>query len=707
MARSYTTDGPWSSFARAPLARSVIFMAMGCALVGLFKPPLLVTAIIAAMALIIFLYFVLRSTTYSTRWKRGVGFSVWMFAFGMLWATLRHPGTSPQNIIHHVGNEGPWIVRLQAINRLAETQLRADAEVIGRHDGENWENSNGTIMLTALRQPGDPPMKVGDRLLIRAPMKKIQRVADPGGFDRQVWAAARGIELELFATRQQYHPFDHRRTWIDPFAIMRSRISSWVEDAGLERSSQALVKALVLGQRDELDSEQKTAFARSGTVHILAVSGMHVGIIYMILSVPFQFFGERRNVRIIRGVAVLAGLWAYAGITGGAPSIVRATIMFSMLTVADMFRYRTDGLNTLAAAMFLLLLFDPSNLWNIGFQLSFLAVLGIVVIYRPLLSLWSPRWKFLRLLWSLAAVSIAAQAFTTPVSIYYFKAFPLLFLPANLIVVSAVSIAVYLAVAMLFLQMIPAVVAPIKWWLQLILEAIARTTSWFASFPDAYPSLRIDLAMCIIFYVLIISIIGYWYWKWRSLAHAFQLSFLLMLLLWGNTALRTNTSNTLTLYDERNGIMASIAQGRRMSIMMTPDKDLQSNYTSKKIEQHRNARGIKEVEVIPWHGSKPIHMGQLTVSAAGRWKSEHFDLLFIDDPSFAIRDLRSKLDAVVIHDMPKVPEGLLESAAAVSDRIVLAGKNSWRTREHVAHWCMERNILFHDIFAQGAFVLQR
>ena len=100
-------------------------------------------------------------------------------------------------------------------------------------------------------------------------------------------------------------------------------------------------------------------------------------------------------------------------------------------------------------------------------------------------------------------------------------------------------------------------------------------------------------------------------------------------------------------------------------------------------------------------------MGQLTVSAAGRWKSEHFDLLFIDDQSFAIRDLRSKLDAVVIHDMPKVPEGLLESAAAVSDRIVLAGKNSWRTREDVAHWCMERNIPFHDIFAQGAFVLQR
>jgi competence protein ComEC len=709
MARAFTSKGPWSSLARAPIARIVVPFALGCAVIGWYTPALTTTLVFAIIGLIAFLFFDLRSTDHSWRWRRGVSLAIWMFAFGLLWSVLRQPGTSPNNIGHHIGDEGPWLVRLQGINRLTEKQLRADAEVIARHDGQEWQGTRGSIMLTALRSPGDPPFVVGDRLLVRAPMKKIQRIPDPGGFDRQVWAAARGIEMELFATRGQFHQFDHASTWVDPFAAMRARISSWVDEAGLTERSQALVKALVLGQRDELDSEQKTAFARSGTVHVLAVSGMHVGIIYLILSMPFKLLGERRSVRIVRGLFVLIGLWTYAGITGGAPSIVRAALMFSLLTVADMFRYRTDGLNSLAAAMFFLLIYDPSDLWNIGFQLSFLAVLGIVVLYQPLASLWVPRSKILRLFWSLAVVSIAAQAFTTPVSIYYFKAFPILFLPANLIVVLAATLAVYLSVAMLLLQSIPMITAPIKWCLQFILDLVADTTSWFASFPDAYPAIRMDLAMVIVLYLVIVTIIGYWYWRWEALRYMVVASLLALVLLWGGTARRNNSSNVLTLYDERSGVMASITVGRRMIVTATPDKDWHSAYTARKIQQHQNSKGITTVDLLAWDRitASDITNKELALSVNGRWKSEHFDLLFISDPQKPITTPANKLDAVVIHDLSFVPEEFLERISALADRVILAGKNDGRTRYKVADWCRNRNIPFHDIFAQGAFILRR
>src|SRR5690606_15125515 len=127
---------------------------------------------------------------------------------------------------------------------------------------------------------------------------------------------------------------------------------------------------------------------------------------------------------------------------GASPSVLRATIMFSLFTVAGMGERRTDHLNSLFTAAFVLLLWEPRMLGQTGFQLSFLAVLGIILFYKPIEALWSPGNRVLRGLWSLAVVSISAQLLTTPLSMHLFKAFPVWFLPANLVVVVAVGLAV-------------------------------------------------------------------------------------------------------------------------------------------------------------------------------------------------------------------------------------------------------------------------
>ncbi len=655
-------------------------------------------------------YLLIAVLGYDQRWLRGVAITTWMMSFGLLWMTVRDHAIVPQSIHHQIGNEGPWLVRISTLNRLTETQLRADAQVLGHYEGGEWQKSIGTIMLTLLRQNDDLLPRVGDRMLVEAPMKKILRIPDPGGFDRQVWASARGIEMELFATWNYWRRVDHTTNWFDHFSAMRQRLAAWVDEAGLTVRERALVKALVLGQRDELDSEQRTSFAHSGTIHVLAVSGMHVGLIYAILGSLFSWMGGRPMVRIAKGILVLVALWTYAGITGGAPSILRATVMFSFITLADMTSRRTEHFNSLFAAMFLLVLLDPRMIGIIGFQLSFLAVLGILMFFKPLEDLWTPRSWIMRKVWSLAVLSIAAQSLTTPVSLYYFKAFPVWFLPANLIVVTAVVFSVYASIALIVLHKIPIIGAVITWVLTFLLRVVSGSTELFASLPYAYPALRIDLVMVALLYVVILAFGAWWMWHWRSMRWLSATAFVLFLFSWGLKARDVNRSNVFTLYDERVGVMASITRGREQVVMVDPDRLANDPYIERKISQHRKALGLISSEILPPLKlmNDAVDTAGSTVVAAGRWSSGSFDVLFVNSgPAGSEFDHHEKLDAVILHDMEYIPEELLTQAAGIAEHIVIAGKTHWRARERAFAWCVAHGIPVHDVFAQGAFILHK
>ena len=155
------------------------------------------------------------------------------------------------------------------------------------------------------------------------------------------------------------------------------------------------------------------------------------------------WWGGSGKVRLMRGSLILLALWGYAGLTGGSPSVLRATIMFSLFTLASMSSRRADPINSLFTAALVLLVWEPHMLIEIGFQLSFLAVLGILLFHRPIERLWVPNGKWVGRIWTLTVLSLSAQLLTTPLSLYYFKAFPVWFLPANLVVVTAVGTPVF------------------------------------------------------------------------------------------------------------------------------------------------------------------------------------------------------------------------------------------------------------------------
>ena len=221
-----------------------------------------------------------------------------------------------------------------------------------------------------------------------------------------------------------------------------------------DEKSFSVAAAILFGYSSEIDKETRQVFAATGTAHILAVSGMHFAIIYSILCFPFSFLGNTRQGRIIRQLTVLPLLWIFAFITGMPPSVIRAAVMITVWGIGNAFFFRALTINTLGAAAFFMLLYNPLNLFNIGFQLSFSAVLAILLINPYLTSLYRSRNPIFNYVWELSCTSTTAQLGTAPFGLYYFHQFPVLYLISNIFVIPLVGVLLVLIPSSLLLRLI-------------------------------------------------------------------------------------------------------------------------------------------------------------------------------------------------------------------------------------------------------------
>lgn len=700
--------GPWSAIRRSPMLRMVSPFVLGLLVAWCFHPsPRLAGLPLLLMTLAALVVLLFPALSFS-RWQRGLTLALWFFSFGLFWQVVHLPTNDPAYVGKEEVLDGPWAVRISSINGTSGKVVRADAQLVARAGQQNFREVHGMVMLTLMHDSSRSDPRVGDRLWIDAVLEPMSRVADPGGFDRTAWAAGRGIELEAFVPAESWIVVDHPWQWTDLFTGLRERISSWLNGSGVPFRERALVKALVLGERDELDHEQKDAFLRSGTIHVLSVSGMHVGLIFAVLSFASGWWGKGGRARWIRGIVILLALWGYAGLTGASPSVLRATVMFSLFTLASMARQRTDHLNSLFAAALVLLVWDPAMLQQASFQLSFLAVLGIILLYRPLRALWSPANWWLQQGWALAVVSISAQLLTTPLSLYLFKAFPVWFLPANIVVVTASSFAVYGGVALILFYWVPVVGPALTWAMTCLLRFVGWSTDYFATLPGAYPAVRVGFREMMLLYVLVLAITAWWQWKWKSMKWLSGITLAALFLSWGFRARDAQERSAFVVYDERDGFLAGMVNGRELVVAASADSSIADPGTVTKLDRHQRAMGLSRVLPVgeDVFGRALLQQGS-TVLAEGRWKSPEFDVFFSTGDAPRPLPGGGRFDAVVLHDLRFIAPEMLEGIAVTTHRIVLAGGLPWRARNAVREWCATHQLACHDVREQGAFILER
>ncbi len=291
----------------------------------------------------------------------------------------------------------------------------------------------------------------GARIVFERTPEMIVNKGNPFEFDYRKYVNRKAIFRQVYLGPESWSDAgsDNRfRILITAEKIRDYLLDIYVRN-GLEGTEFEILSALTLGYRKSIDPEIKQVFAVTGATHILAVSGLHVGIVYLVFSMVFGFLKKGRNSRYLFLFLSVTCLWAFAFITGLSPSVQRAALMFSVVAAGENLHRPSNIYNTLSASAFILLSFNPNLLFDAGFQLSYAAVLGIVY-FQPLLgALFQPRERLQAYLWGLFTVSVAAQLTTFPLSASYFHQFPVYFWMSNLIVIPAAFLFIMLGILIL------------------------------------------------------------------------------------------------------------------------------------------------------------------------------------------------------------------------------------------------------------------
>ncbi len=440
---------------------------------------------LAALIMILFAYAAREPVV---RYRRelwgGAGILLLFFATGMLVAEV-----AQRDVVRKRTFTGPALVEGYILRPAVERERseKVMLRVEGIRQRGQWFRVPGGAVLYFRKGSEITKCRAGDALMVRTTLRPFPYYGNPGEFNYRRYMNDRGFLWQGYVQAGAWRRIPERAGRSPLFLAARLRASAvrLLEDHGLAGRRLAVAAALLAGEREYLDRQTRTLFAVSGTMHILAISGLHVGILYLVLVWLFSLAGGRRILRYVSFPVILAALWGYAFLTGLSPSVTRAALMFSLFLTASVFSRQTNPYNTLAVAAFLMLVVSPLLVRDAAFQLSFLAVLGIVTFYPVLHPLLLTGLPVVDRLWALTAVSLAAQGATFPLSLYYFHRFPLLFPVTNLLVLPLVTLFLYVGMLFFLLHPFPAVAGGLSVFLDRIAGLLLQITARAGALPHA------------------------------------------------------------------------------------------------------------------------------------------------------------------------------------------------------------------------------
>lgn len=414
-----------------------------------------------------------------------------VFCLGMLSATLkgetfREQLTQVEGRVYDV-----YLLEIRSLGEKRKTTVRYDAQVKSLRVEGTWQRTDARVVLSLADQ--NQFLEPGTRIVVQGrPLQRPAPPRNPDEFDYQKYLERKGVAWTVYLPEGTFAVVPAvAPTGLGTWPL---RFSAWA-DAELRTtlktpSSYGLVKAMVLARRDDLNADLLNSYIQSGAVHVLAVSGLHVGILFLLLS---KILGGLRKKWLGRwGYLGLIFLFLtfYALITGLSPSVLRASLMCFTFALSQTFSRRHDGVNTLAISAFIILLFDPMALFAVGFQLSYAAVLGILLFYPLFKDSADSKYRAVEWLGQITLVSLAAQVFTIPLSIYYFHQFPTYFLLVNPVVIGLTPILIYSTLAILSVSWIGFL--PLTKLLAYCTDGVAQGMNGIVELPKRLPQYLLE-----------------------------------------------------------------------------------------------------------------------------------------------------------------------------------------------------------------------
>lgn len=421
--------------------------------------------------------------------------------------------------------------------------------------------ANGKLLVYTQKTDNIKQLNIGDKVFIKLNPKQIDEPRNIGQFNYKNYLALDEIYHQTYVKENELKFITHTnkyllKKWSNNLSIMmQNLLRKYIP----KEQNFALADGILLGHRAEIDSELYASFSQIGIVHILSVSGLHVGIIYLLISFLLRFIPNRNfTIRFSKFIVAALLIWLFAFVVGLSPAVVRAAILFSLLNFGKIIKEDASSINMLFGAAFLQLLFEPLLIYNIGFQLSYLAMLGLFTFYKPIYGLFYTSNKIADYVWQLWAASIAAQIFTTPLVIYYFGNFPTYFLFANIFAIPLSSVILWSSIALLPFSFVPFLAKYIGCFTSLCIDIFIWCTEKIASLPFA----KIDYLYINFYQVLLMFVVAILLFvfinrlKYKYLIYAISVAIIIVLSTY-YTTYDNYKKDKIILYNLKNNLAIS------------------------------------------------------------------------------------------------------------------------------------------------------
>lgn len=546
----------------------------------------------------------------------------------------------------------------------------------------------GKSLLNINKDSTHNKLSVDDIIIIKTQFNELNSPLNPYQFDYKTYLEKQQVYHQLYITYSELFTVStYKHTIFGYAAKLRDHVQLKLRYYNFSTDEYAIISALLLGQRQDISKEVYDSYTQAGAIHILAVSGLHVGIVLLLLNYllkPLEFLKRGKLIKII---IIVVLLWCFAIIAGLSASVTRAVTMFTIIAIAMHLKRPTNIYNTLAISVFILLLFKPNFLFDVGFQLSYLAVLAIVIIQPLLYKLYRPKYKVLNFFWKIFTVTLAAQFGVIPLSLYYFHQFPGLFFLSNLVIIPFLGIILGLGILVVFLSSFSILPKFLANAYAFIISTMNGFIQWISN-QEAFllQNIPFNLLQTLLSYILIATIMAVVIRKTYKSILTLLISIIIGQLYFIYT-FRANENNEFIIFNKSRYTILGFKNNHAMEVhhnlndsVFKSDKTL-INY---KVGAHLDAMSFDSVQNVYRVANKTI----LVIDSLGIYKSLSF-----------------KPQIVLLRNSPKI--NLKRMIDSLQPELIISdGSNYTSYQERWKATCESKKIPFHRTSKKGAYIFK-
>jgi len=555
-----------------------------------------------------------------------------------------------------------------------------------------WQEANGKILIYFLKDSLSAKPELGNIVLIRAHPQQIDPPKNPYAFHYKNHLADRNVFRMTFVREGQWEIVGQLGFSIGMLAQKtRSKLLQILKNHGVSGNEYAVSAAILLGYDDDLDDETRAQFSGSGAMHILCVSGLHVGIIFLVSSWLLGFLKRFRQGRFIRPGLLLLLVWAYAFITGLSPSVMRASLMISFIIIGQSRKKQGSVFQSIIASALILIIFNPLIIFQLGFQLSYAAVIAIVVLQKPIYQLVSFNHTIPDKIWEITTVSVAAQIGTFPIASFYFHQFPVYFLITNILIIPFSAFIIYAGILFLITSAIPFVSGISTYILTALISVLNSITKHISQLPGAVID-KISISP-LQFSLLILLVILFSFAILQKNRSSFVLSLMLLLLL-GATEVTYSYNHSkqseFTVFYAGKSLIIEVIRGHNAAILTDSASLNDSKNLDFAIKAYNIQKRIRSIESYALEND--FQCSVLGIEKKGDYVQIQDKLLYLAPKKPDYRDsLRAPLDIdfLLIQSYPYKP--ISNFLCFYEPKTVLSIRNSYLNGENlnINSWILE------------------